>query len=79
MNAVGKRRRLAAAENIIKVTEMATELHYKPHYHLYKRKELEAYLELPKDIKKVAPLLLIFPLPGLKMWVRLRRIVFALC
>ena len=51
-------------KDIIKVAEMATELHYKPHYYLYKRKELEAYLELPKDIKKVAPLLLIFPLPG---------------
>ena len=49
---------------IVKVAEMATDLHYKPKYHLYKRKELEAYLELPKDIKKVAPLLCIFPLPG---------------
>ena len=52
-------------KDIIKVAEMATELHYQPHYYLYKRKELEAYLELPKDIKKVAPLLLIFPLPGI--------------
>lgn len=52
------------AIDIVKVAEMATDLHYKPEYHLYKRKELEAYLELPKDIKKVAPLLCIFPLPG---------------
>jgi len=51
-------------KDIIKVTEMATELHYQPRFHMYKRKELEAYLELPKDIKKVLPLLFIFPLPG---------------
>ena len=51
-------------KDIMKVTEMATELHYKPEYHLYKRKELEAYLELPKDLKQVMPLLCIFPLPG---------------
>ena len=51
-------------KDITKVTVMATELHYKSDYHLYKRVELEAYLELPKDIKKVIPLLLIFPLPG---------------
>jgi len=51
-------------QDIVKVAEMATELHYKPHYHLYKRKDLEAYLELPKDIKRVTPLLCIFPVPG---------------
>ena len=51
-------------KDIMKVTEMATELRYKPEYHLYKRKELEAYLELPKDLKQVMPLLCIFPLPG---------------
>lgn len=52
--------------DIILVTEMATDLHYEAdaHFHNYKRKELESYLELPKDIKKVVPLLLIFPLPG---------------